>query len=211
LQNTSAVPRVGTLTIHPVDVAIPPKLYTVTQAAAPCSYNLAPGNHAGIDPAGAPSATVNFTATNGCSVPAPQSYADWVHIVSATGGASGTIEYSVDANPTTFTRSTIVRIGDQNFAISQFGGTCGYSLNAYGALFRQPGGPGTVLGSATFDSCPADVGTTQSFIHLAPVSGTATLFTLPYTVDQYDSLNVSVRYGKITFGGRIYTVKQTSW
>jgi hypothetical protein len=211
LQNATAVPRVATLTIHPVDVAIPPKVYTVTQAAAPCSYNLAPGNHAGIDPAGIPSATVAFTATNGCNVPEPQSYANWVRIVSTTGGASGTIEYSVDPNPTTLTRSTTVRVGDQNFAISQFGGTCGYSLNAYGAVFRQPGGPGTVLGSATFGSCAPDVGTTQSFIHLSPLSGTPTLFTLPYTVDAYDSLNTSVRFGKITFGGRIYTVKQTSW
>jgi hypothetical protein len=67
------------------------------------------------------------------------------------------------------------------------------------------------LASATLGTCSPDLGTTQSFITLGSLSGSPVLFTLPFTVAPYNSLNVSVRFGKITFGGQVHTVKQTSW
>jgi hypothetical protein len=211
LPNGLSSSRVGTITIHPADLAIAPKVYTVTQAGAPCSYDLSPTGSSGIDPAGTPSALFGFTATNGCGLPAPVSYAGWAHVVATSGGGVGTIEYSVDPNLTSYPRSTTIRVGDKNFAISQAGGSCGYSLNAYGSVFGKSGGVSSVLASATLGTCTPDLGTTQSFITLGSLSGSPVLFTLPFTVAPYNSLNVSVRFGKITFGGQVHTVKQTSW
>ena len=95
---------------------------------------------------------------------------------------------------------------------TQQGNTCGFSLNAYGSTFSQPGGAGSVLASSTSNACPTNPATDHPlFIHLGLLTGDATLYTQPFTVDPYNSLNINVRFGTITFGGRIFSVKQLSW
>jgi hypothetical protein len=185
------------------------RTYTVTQAGAPCSYNL-PSSSAG--PIGFDGASGSFgfeAVTGGSCAPTAVSYASWVTGVNTL---ADTVEYTVQPNATPSARSGTIQVGDKTFTITQQGNTCGYSLNAYGSKFGQPGGPGTVLASTTGVSCPTTHGTNQpGFIHLGTLSGSAAGYTLPFTVDPYVSLNVNVRFANITFGGQIYSVKQLSW
>ncbi len=127
--NLSASPQIGTLTIAG-------QTYTVTQAAASCSYSL-----------GAPNTTIAYTAVNneslsfsttfsGCS-PSAMSYASWLTVSTSFTGSSGTVTYSVTMNSSAATRVGTIQIGDQTFTVNQSGAACAFSLNAYGAVFNR--------------------------------------------------------------------------
>jgi hypothetical protein len=207
--NATSAPLVGTITVTSNDENTPvvTRTYTVTQAGAPCSYDITPSS---VGPIGfdSSSGSFGFTPLNGCT-PTPVSYASWVTNVSV--GAGNTLDYSVQANPAGTPRVGTIQVGDKAFTITQQANSCATSLNAYGSKFGQPGGPGTVLASSTSNSCPTVPATNQSFIHLGTLTGDAAGYTLPFTVDPYISLNINVRFGQITFGGRIHSVKQLSW
>ena len=85
--------------------------------------------------------------------------------------------------------------------------------DAYGALFDKHGGTSSVLGSPTGLGCTPATGTDQpSFILLDPLMGpVSNIFTQGYHVTPYDSLTIAIRRARITFGGQVFTVKQTSW
>ena len=87
----------------------------------------------------------------------------------------------------------------------------------------------TGLGSATYDvaacgdhplnfyiwgglGCTPSVGADQHFISLGTLTGPVlNIDTLPYTVMSFNSTVTAVRLGHITFGGQVFTIKQTSW
>jgi hypothetical protein len=204
--NTNAAPRTGTLTIAG-------QTFTVTEAGAPCSFTLASLTSPLIAAAGASNETIGFTAaTNGCAI-TPVSYANWITISSTLTGTAGTLTYSVAANPAGTTRTGNVQVGDKLFTVTQSGAACAFSLNIYGAAFGQAGGDASFLGSPNAQGCIPVVGGTQPTITvLGPLVGPANnVFTQPYTVSVFTSPVNAVRRATITFGGQIFTVKQTSW
>ena len=101
--------------------------------------------------------TINAVTGGGCT-PTAVSYASWVTNVNVVGSD---VNYEVLANVTPTPRVGTIQVGDKTFTITQQGNTCGYSLNAYGAKFSQPGGAGNVLASTTGVSCPTTHGTDQ--------------------------------------------------
>jgi hypothetical protein len=204
--NASATPRVGTLTVAGL-------AYTVTQAAAACSYSLS-SSGAAIAPAGG-GGVVNFsTPTAGCT-PTVTSFAGWISATWTFGGTAGSVTYAVAPNPSASPRSGTIQIGDRTFGITQGGTACAFSLNSYGAVFNSAGGTGDVLGSPSLDPgvCIPVTGTTQpTIVTLGPLTGpVSNIFTQPYTVSPFPTLTSGVRIAFITFGGQIFTVKQTSW
>lgn len=98
-------------------------------------------------------------------------------------------------------------------SITQTGGACGYSLNAYGALFGTTGGTGSVLGLPTALGCVPATGTAEpNVLTLSPLVGpVSNIFTQGYAVAPFNVLTPVVRKAYIIFGGQIFTVKQTSW
>jgi hypothetical protein len=211
LPNGLASPRIGTLSIRDAADAVV-RTYTVTQAPLTCTYTLGSPGVTLAAQGTIGTASFGFSAAASCT-PTAVSYADWVTVVNPVG--AGSVEYSVAPNPTTSPRTGTIQLGNKTFTINEQGGSCGFSINAYGAAFSQPGGPGSVLGTSSGVACPLVVGTDQpSFISLVvpPTEDPVThIFTLPYSVLPYLSLNVNVRFGKIVFGGQTLTVKQTSW
>lgn len=206
LANPIASPRSGTLTIAGLT-------YTVNQAGAPCSYTLPIGSTS-VASGGIGSGSFGFsTAFTGCS-PSAVSFANWITVQPISfSGSSGTVTYAVAANPSNTTRAGTIQVGDRNFTITQLGGPCGFSLNAYSALFGPAGGSGNVLGSQSALGCTPVSATDQpSFILLGSLTGpNSNIFTLPYGVTPLSALTSSVRIGRIDFGGRIVVVKQTSY
>jgi hypothetical protein len=199
--------RPGTLSIRDANLVVV-KTYTVTQGPAPCTYTL--GSTSDTANGGGESKSFTWTATNGCT-PTAVSYASWLTNVT-TGG--GTVQYTALPNPTTFSRKGTIQVGDRTFTVTQSGGTCGYSLNAYGVSFGKPAATGILLAGQNAGSCPATpvVGTTLPFITLLNLTGGPPgQWSQTYGVAQYDSLTATIRKGAITFGGQIFTVKQTSW
>jgi hypothetical protein len=204
--NTNASPRTGTLTIAGLT-------YWVTQAGAPCSYTLGAVSPTTVFSGGVTNHTFTFSTTASGCTPVALSYVGWITASATFAGNSGEVTYTVAPNPATTTRAGTIQVGEQTLEIRQSGGACGYSLNAYGALFDKLGGTGSVLGSPTALGCSPDTGTDQpSIVLLDPLAGPLlNIFTQGYHVTPYDSLTISVRRARITFGGQIFTVKQTSW
>ena len=188
--------------------------YTVTQAAAPCTYTL---QSSSVNVAsGAVSTSFGFSTAASACTPVAQSYAGWITNTSTSFAAgAGSVSFDVAPNPSTTTRVGTIRLGEQNFSVIQTGGQCGFSLNAYSAIFgRAAAIDQSFAGSQSAVGCqPPAIGTDQSgFIHLGSLFGPVTnIFTLSYAIDRFDSLTPSIRFGNITFGGQIFRVKQTSY
>jgi hypothetical protein len=212
--NPTAVARSSTLTITPSDPMTPPLLYTVNQGPAPCSYTLAltsivVGADGGSD-------NFNFTAgTVGCT-PVVQSYASWLHASSPPlVGTAGSVSWTADANTSGASRVGVIQVGTQTFTVTQLGGPCAYSLNVYGATFNAAAHPGNFfLGSPSGLGCIPTVSVDlPQIVTLGPLTGPVNnIFTQMYDVGQFnDSVTPVSRRVHITFGGQIFTVKQTSW
>jgi hypothetical protein len=216
--NPSAGPRTGSISVAgTVMVGEPPvattvtRVYSVTQAPAPCSPSL-PVSAPPVDALGAVNLAAAFTS-NGC-VPPVLSYADWIYGVQVSGN---NVLYSVQSNPLALSRSGTIQIGDKAFKVTQVAASCAYRLNSYGSIFGQAGGTLSIVAGVNNITClvPAR-GTTQNFISFTspplppnwPTSGELTLDAL---VAAYNSLTVNVRFGNITLGNQFHTVKQTSW
>jgi hypothetical protein len=211
--NLSASAQIGTLTIAG-------QTYTVTQAAASCSYSLgAPNTTIAYTPVS--NVSLSFSTTfSGCS-PSAMSYASWLTVSTAFTGSSGTVTYSATMNSSAATRVGTIQIGDQTFTVNHSGAACAFSLNAYGAVFNtsgvlvSPAGASeSVLGSQSAVGCTMpSIGTDQPrIVTLGTLEGpVSNIFTLPYMVTLFPSTTTAVRLATITFGGQIFTVKQTSW
>jgi hypothetical protein len=203
--NSAAVARSATLSIAGLT-------YTVTEAGAPCTYSLGSSNVT-VASTGANGSFAFSTSASACA-PVPVSYASWITVTSSFNGAAGTVAYSVESNPGTSNRVGTIRVGEQNFTVTETGGACGFSLNSYSALVGPLGdSTRSVFGSPSALGCTPAVGTNQpSFITIGSLFGPASnIFSLPYAVSPFSSLTPSLRFGNITFGGQIFVVKQTSY
>src|SRR5205085_2011830 len=117
--NPTALPRVGVINIDGLSFA-------VTQLGATCTYTLA--TNSALQGAGADTNSVGLTTLTGC-VWNVSSAAPWLNILSPLNNSnSGTVTYSVLANPTALWRTGIVTIAGQPLAVAQSGASCSYTL-----------------------------------------------------------------------------------
>jgi len=198
--NPTSTPRTGQLTIAGLT-------YPVTQAGAPCATTLPVGN---TTVAASGIATASFGYTASACTPPIQSFASWITV---TGGAAGTVEFSVLANPLAVNRVGTIQVGTRVFTVTQLGGACGFSLHSYGQLFGPAGGNANILGSQSALGCSPSYATDQpSFILFDTLTGPVNnIFTLPFSVTPFAALTPSYRIGRIDFGGVRFTVKQSSY
>jgi trimeric autotransporter adhesin len=200
--NPTTLPRVGTLTVANIT-------YTVTQPGAPCTATLSSTSSPSIANSGA-NGSFTFTASAlGCAMPA-QSFNSWITATSSLVGTAGNVTFTVAPNPLPSARTGRIVVGDQSFTITQLGAACAYSLAAYSATFRQPGGNGDLLASGSAVGCAPTVGSDPE-ITLGGLSFLNNIFTQPYTVEPFISAVPWVRTTFINFGGVRFTVKQTSY
>ncbi len=187
--------------------------YTVNQAAAPCSYTLSETSTTVVSTGAGGSLTFS-TGAAGCS-PTVVSYSSWLHQTSSFGGASGTVDYVADANPSGSNRIGTIQVGDQTFKVTQLGSACAFSLNNYGAYFSSAGAERQVLlGSQSAVGCELVVGVDlPTIVTLGSLTGPASnIYTQIYNVLPFgDSLTPVIRRARITFGGTVFIVKQSSW
>ncbi len=204
--NPAPAERTGSLTIAGLT-------YTVTQAAASCAYTLS-GSGVTVSSGGGSDSFTFSTTTSGCS-PNVQSYASWLHVTSSLVGTSGSVSWTADLNPSGLTRSGTIQVGTQTFVVTQLGSACAFSLNNYGKWFTYLGGTNNeILGSPSGLGCTPVVGVDlPSIVTLGLLSGpVSNIFTQQYDVLQFTGmLTPVVRRARITFGGQIFIVKQSSW
>jgi hypothetical protein len=116
----------------------------VTQQAATCSYAL---DHASqpFGAAGGAGTAIVVTATAGCAWTATTSNPWITGVTPGSGTGSGTVNYSVAANPNGSPRTGTLTIAGQTFTVTQQAAACSYSLDHTSQTFATLGGAGTPI------------------------------------------------------------------
>jgi len=187
-------------------ISIDSKTFIVTQQGNGCTYKLSATTRThGYTGA---TATVTNTTTSNCSWTASPTV-NWIHITSgASGTGTGTIAYSVDANPTPYERTGMVMVADQVLTIIEHGFPCSFSIVPSGTTRGQGGGVGTVSLTANSNQCPWTVINTNTWITItSPTSGTGSN-TVAYSVDPNPT--AYERTGLVMIADQIFTVAQHS-
>ncbi len=119
--NPNGTARSGSLTIAG-------QTFSVTQAAAPCTYSINPASQSVAAAGGTASAAV--TAPTGCAWTGVSNNTSWLTVTSgASGNGGGTVGFSVGANPSGTQRSGSLTIGGQTLNVTQAAAPCTYAIN----------------------------------------------------------------------------------
>ena len=109
--NPNATQRSGSLTIGG-------QTFSVTQAAAPCTYAINPTSQSVA--AGGGTGSTAVTAPTGCAWTGVSNNTSWLTVTSgASGTGPGTVAFSAAANPNATQRSGSLTIGGQTFSVTQ--------------------------------------------------------------------------------------------
>ncbi|MEY2408983.1 MAG: hypothetical protein QOF48_1653, partial [Verrucomicrobiota bacterium] len=205
--NTTTSARVGIVTVAGTPVVI-------TQRS--CTYDVAPAsrNHgSGIE-------VGSVTVTAGSSCPwAVVVTNSWITIIGGDAGIGpGAFSYSVAANPSGVSRSGVVRVGNKNFTVSQFGIDCSYVLSIDGLTAEDISGEGSELEAfhgessevgvvevSTGPGCPVTVDNPVSWVHIQSGVGGLGNTTIVYVVDANPG---NPREAFMTIAGQSFQVNQ---
>jgi hypothetical protein len=176
-------------------------------AAPSCTITLSPGSLAFTSAGGTGAVSVS-TSPSPCAWTAETS-APWIAILTgASGSGSGTVTYSVVANPASQPREGAVVIGSQVHKVAQDGrDTCAYDVTPLAASVDSRGGQSTIVVSTTA-SCSWTATTSEPWISIVSGAngeggGTVTYAVAPYT-------GTTTRVGVIHVAGHDVQVTQSA-
>jgi uncharacterized protein (TIGR03437 family) len=159
LPNPTSVQRVGTITIAS-------RTFTITQSAGePCTFTISPPS-ANVAPAGGNGSIAINASASSCTWSA-SSNASWITIDgSSSGTGSGTINFTVAANPNATERTGTMTVAGKTFTVTQRaagsagGPTLSGATNAASNIASDLPGGGLAQGSF-FSLYGADIGPEQ--------------------------------------------------
>ena len=133
--NPTTTQRSGSLTIAG-------QTFNVTQAAASCTFALAPASQSVAASGGTGSTTVTTLA--GCAWTGVSNSTPWLTVTSgASGSGTGTVAFSASANPTTTQRTGSLTIAGQTFNVTQAAASCTFALLPASQSVGASGGTGS--------------------------------------------------------------------
>lgn len=186
-------------------ISIGDKLHSLTQAAASCSFSLSSPGASFASPA----ATGSFplSASNSSCAWTATASAPWITLTSpASGSGSATISFSLAANPDTAQRVGSITVAGQQFAITQGGATCTFSLLPSSQSFGAAAGTGSVAITAGASGCSWTAASNAPWITLtSPTSGSGS-GSVSYSVTA--NAGLEARSGTISVAGHTFQVTQ---
>jgi Putative binding domain, N-terminal/Viral BACON domain len=192
----SGAARSATLTIAGQTVA-------VNQAAAPCSYSVAP-TILPVGAGGGATGPVTVTATAGCTWMATTNVS-WLSI---TAGASGTGNGGVSINAAANTgaaRTGTLTIANQTVTVNQAATTCSYSVTPTTLSIAAAGGTGTPISVSVGSGCTWAATSSAAWITILTGATGAGNGSVTYSVQANTG---SARTGTLTVAGQGVTISQ---
>ena len=183
------------------------KSFTVSQAAAPCSFSLSPTSQ--TITSAATNGSFSVSAGNNCSWTATSNNADWLTVTSApTGTGNGSVSFSAAANPGAQRVGTIT-VDGQTFTVTQAAvPACTFSLSPTSQ---------SVTSSATTGSFTVTAGTNCSWTATSNNADWLTITSAPngtgngsVTFSVAANPNAQQRVGTIAVNGQTFTVTQAA-
>ncbi|HEY0548842.1 MAG TPA: BACON domain-containing carbohydrate-binding protein [Verrucomicrobiae bacterium] len=196
IANSNLATRVGT-------IVIAGRNFTVTQQGLVCSYALSsPGQ---THTAAMETNFFNVILTNPC----PWSVSNtnsWIVLLSGSSGAgSGTVTYSVEANPALSPRIGTLLIQNQAFTVTQQAVICTYTLSSSNHTHTAASETNS-FNVAVNTPCPWSVSNANSWITILSGNGGAGNGTVTYSVAP--NVSTSARGGVLLIAGQIFTISQ---
>ena len=195
--NTDTTPRAGTLTVAG-------QTFTVNQAAAACSYTVAPLTI----PAGpgAGSSSVDVTTTSTCSWTAT-SNDSWLTLTGTAGGSgNGTVPIGIAANPDPTSRSGTLTVAGETVTVNQDPAPCTFSLSDTTLSIVAAGDDKTIHVTASSASCAWTASSDMSWMTIT--SGASGAGSGDVVVHFDANPDASQRTGTLTIGGHTVSVTQ---
>ena len=194
--NFSTSQRIGVLTIAD-------QTFTISQQGIICDYELSLTN--GSHTAVAVTNTFSITTSNSCPWAVNNTNA-WITIlVGSNGAGSGTVTYSVEANPSPNQRAGALMIEDQIFLVTQDGIVCSYGLSITSQV-HSAAVETNAIDVSTTSLCPWSVENTNQWISILSGSNGLGNGTVIYSVARNESL--SERTATLLVAGQIFSVTQ---
>jgi hypothetical protein len=168
-----------------------------------CTYSISPTSQSFGDIGG--SGNVSVTSTDDCNWTAT-SNDDWITVTSGDiGSGSGTVGYSVAANPDGSSRTGTITIAGETFTVTQDGISCTYSISPTSQSFGDIGGSGNVSVTSPSD-CNWTATCNDDWITVTSGDIGSGSGTVVYSVTA--NPDASSRTGTITITGETFTVTQ---
>ncbi len=184
-------------------VTIAGQIYTVTQAAAACSYTLNSTGQTVAVQGGA--LAVQVTAPSWCAWTA-SSNASWITVTGGSSGAgNGPVNMSVAANPGA-PRTGTVTIAGQTFTVNQAAAACAYAISPTSQAAPVGGGSFTVQVTAQ-SWCNWTTSSNVSWITVTAGGSGSGNGTVTVSVAANSG---GPRAGTVTITGQTYTVNQAA-
>jgi hypothetical protein len=181
--------------------------YVITQAGAACTAKITPNSdHV---PPGQAKRTATVELPNGCKWTATSSVS-WITLDAASAGeqtGSGSIGYTVEANPSGTSRVGSIGIAGRILTITQDGAPCTASLDSTTESFEASGGNG--IASVTIPTgCSWSASSNTSWISITSGGGPNTGGNGAVTYAVGANSSATPRTGTLTIAGLTLTVAQ---
>jgi hypothetical protein len=190
-----------TTTQRSATITVGDQMFTLTQAAAACTFTLAPAS-ADFAPEGG-SGRLTVTTSSNCGWTAAAG-APWVTVSNRSGTGSGDVNFSVQANPASIARSTTITIGGQSFTVNQTGVACTYAIDPTSLNLAASGGEGRFT-LTTQAGCAWTAVAAAMWVTVSTPSGTGSSVVVYTAAANSDP---AARSTTITAGGQVHTVNQ---
>jgi uncharacterized protein (TIGR03437 family) len=192
LANTTPAARTGTLTIAG-------QTFTITQAAANCSFDVTPNSATAPGSGGSGS----FEVTANCSWTAVTN-APWITLTGGTGTGSATVRYTAAPNSGS-QRTGAISVGNATFTLTQ-SQPCTFSFSSSGARVAAAGGSFTVLVTASSNTCERSVTSTAPWITITSGAAGTGNSQVGYTITA--NTTGESRLGAIRAGEQTFVISQ---
>jgi hypothetical protein len=196
--NPNITPRSATITV--VD-----QVFTVNQAAAPCTFAILPTSQSFTASGG--TGSVSVTSPTGCLWTAVSNDGFLTVTSGASGSGNGTVNYSVAAKGDIGSRMGTITIAGNTFTVTQSGVDClSFVIMPTSQSFPIAGGTGSVS-VTTGGGCPWSAASNSPFITITSGSTGTGNGTVNYSVAPNGPTS-SPRSGTMTIAGQTFTVNQ---
>lgn len=192
LANNTNQQRTGALTVAG-------QVFTVTQSAGTCQYQLAPSSASVASSGGSGS----FEVTSACSWTASTT-ASWITLTGGSGAGNGTVGWTAAANTSGSSRTGTIMVGGSTFTLTQ-AGACVVTLSASVVQVAASGGTGSVNVTAN-SNCAWTAAATVPWITLTGTTSDTGNGAVSFSVAA--NADSSLRVGAIVIGGATLTIQQ---